>query len=296
MKIPTETYEIKYKNYYLALEWLANIGVNLGSGRTKNYEKCIRFWKDNYKDANKVDEIKILPAFVNAMHEINDFVDIYLAFKDVSKSELSDLIVKLQKSVHGPIELSSETESSNTARNFLFEATLTAKMHKPEDDIYAILDAQSDSGVKVNDRKIWIECKRVTNIEKIRPNVRKARNQLEKIFKLKLGSSHRGIIAIDVTKIINPENDIYVTRNDQVLVYSVQKKMDDFIKENNHVWQNVIEGKNKIVAIIIRFSFMATSESRNLLVHTSEWGVNTRIGISDSEQSTLEYLTTAINK
>lgn len=282
MQIPTETVEEKVKKYYLALQWMKDIGIDLGSGRTQYYKKTIHYWKDKYKTPDNDDKRKKHLDFINAIHEINDFIEIHHAFKDTSKSELNEVINKLQKAVRGPIELSDETENSNTARNFLFEAALAAKVHKPDDNVSTILDAKSDTGVMVNNKKVWIECKRVTTIKRIEPNVKKAIKQLKCIFKSKIGSGHRGIVAIDVTKIINPNSEIYVATDDIMLTSSIEKMMDDFIEKHYRIWQELIKHK-KIIATLVRFSFISASESRNLLVNASQWRLIHRRDITENE-------------
>jgi hypothetical protein len=57
--------------------------------------------------------------------------------------------------------------------------------------------------------------------------------------------------------------------------------MTRFIEKHSHIWERVYESRHeKIIGTIIRFSFMASSEARNLLVHTSQWAINPRRGIT----------------
>jgi len=296
MSIPTQKYEDIFQDYSDALQWMKGIGVNLGSGRTNNYLKMIEYWKDNYRTA-EIDEAKRqFPDFVNSMHEVYDFIDIYKSFENTPIDQLTHIAEKLQKGVKGPINSFEETAKSTTARNFLFEATFAAKVHKPERGIMAILDAESDTGIQVDNEKIWVECKRVTTTENIETNVRKASNQLDKIIKKQVGSGHRGIVALEVTKVLNIGDKIYVSNCDSTLVKSIDTMMDEFISQHFVIWQELYKRKNKkIIGTVVRFSFMSTSESRQLLVHTSQWALNPRLGISSRDNDRLRFMATNFN-
>lgn len=285
MSIPTETYEAIFEQYSAAMRWMAGLGIKLSPGRTSHYEKIVRHWKDAYKTATADEGRQIFPDFISSMFEVFDFVSIYKAFEGVPAHQLTSVTEKLQKGVNGPINAADETPDSTAARNFLFEAAVAAKAHRPDKGIGAILDARSDTGISLNGKKMWVECKRVTTVDKIESNARKASSQLETILAGEVGSGHRGIVALDVSKILNRGDKIFVTRNDNELLASVDRIMDQFIEEHSHIWQRVYERRHKkIIGTIIRFSFMASSEARNLLVHASQWAMNPRLGVATSDE------------
>jgi hypothetical protein len=229
------------------------------------------------------------------MFEIFDFVSIHQAFRDVPPDQLTSIIEKLRKGVNGPINAADETPESTAARNFLFEATVAAKAHRPYGGVETILDATSDTGIRINDKKIWIECKRVTTLDKIEANVRKASSQLEALLTQEVGAAHRGIIAMDISKILNSGDKIFVARNDSELLASVDQMMDEFIQTRSHIWQRIYERRHKnIIGSIIRFAFMASSEGRNLLVHASQWAMNPRLGIAPAEEQIQRQLVSAL--
>lgn len=286
MRIPTESYEKIYQNYSDTLAWMKKIGVKFSSGRTNHYEKVVKHWKDEYKIASEDQGKAAFPDFVSSMFEVHDFIEIYKAFRDVPSSELAQLVDKLQKGINGPINASDETPKSTVARNFSFEATVAARSHRPQVGVETILNATSDTGIKIDKKKLWVECKRVTTIGQIEANVKKASSQLEAVIRKQNGSGHRGIVALDVTKIFNPGDKIYVSNNDSQLIASIDGEMDSFIRDYSEIWQNLYRRRDKkIIGTIVRFSFMATSESRNLLVHASQWAMNPRRGISDSDEN-----------
>lgn len=295
MTIPATSYEDVYEKYLDALKWMRDIGVTIGPGRTSHYEKIVKYCKDTYRTASDEEVKEILPDFVSSMFEIHDFIDIYESFKDISPENLTAIIEKLQKAVNGPINAPEESSSSTTARNYLFEALMAAKAHRPDKGVEAMLDAESDTGIKINNKKIWVECKRITTLSKVEANSGKASKQLETILKKQIGSGHRGIVALDVSKILNPEGKIFVSNNDSELLDSIDSIMDSFIKEYSNIWQRVYTRRNKkIIGTIIRFAFMSTSEARNLLIHASQWGINPRLEISRSDEDIQRLLAASL--
>jgi hypothetical protein len=291
MSIPTDSYEAVFEQYSAAMRWMAGLGIKLGPGRTSHYEKIVGYWKDAYKTATADEGRQIFPDFVSSMFEVFDFVNIYKAFEGVPAHQLTSVIEKLQKGVNGPINAADETPDSTAARNFLFEVAVAAKAHRPDKGIEAILDARSDTGISLNGKKIWVECKRVTTVDKIESNARKASSQLETVLAGEVGSGHRGIVALDVSKILNRGDQIFVTRNDNELLASVDRMMSRFIEKRSHIWQRVYERRHKkIIGTIIRFSFMASSEARNLLVHASQWAMNPRLAVATSDERILRQL------
>ncbi|MBU2965906.1 hypothetical protein Q4508_05440 [Amphritea sp. 2_MG-2023] len=297
MIIATQNYENIYQDYSDALEWMEQLGVDLGSGRTSNYLKMIRFWKDNYKTASTDEAKNQYPDFVSSMFEVHDFIDIYKSFNNEKNQNLNEIVEKLKKGVKGPVNSSDETSKSTTARNFLFEALFSAKFHRPDSGVKAILNAESDTGIQIDKYKIWVECKRISTDAKIKSNVRKASKQLDQIIKKQRGSGHRGIVALEITRILNPDDELLVSNDDLSLSRSVDKMMDDFVLKYSSIWQEIYTKKsNKILGIVIRFSFMSASEERKLLVHASQWGLNPRLGINDGEKLLLKNLVANINK
>jgi hypothetical protein len=295
MRIPTQSYEKVHQDYQGALGCMTGLGLNLSPGRAQHYERVIDYWRNQYRTASPEDAQKAFPDFVSSMFEIGDFVDIYRSFEHVAKSELKDIAEKLKKGVNGPANSASETESSKVARNFIFEALVAARCHKPSNFVEAILGSVTDTGIRVGNKKIWVECKRVTSEKKLEANVRDACNQLERVLGKKIGSGHRSLVAIDFTKLLHKGDKLLVKDGDLSLRRYTKEIMELFIHQFSNQWEKVYPSKsNKIVGTILKFSTMATSEDRNLLVRVSEWAINPRRGIDTADELMLRSLTDAL--
>lgn len=294
--IVRQPYRALLADYEAALVWMGQIGVHLGEGRTHHYQKILEYWSGNYKNASVEEGQSIFSDFVGSIYEIGAFVEIYHSLQSANTDDLTQVARKLNKAVNGPIYSGEESPQSTTARNHLFEVIVTAKCHKPESGLVANLLSDTDSGFSFLQKKLWIECKRITSFSKLESNVRKACNQIGASLKKKTGSGHRGIIALDISKLINPSDGLYVSQNEASLLTSTDRIMNQFIKSNFQVWEKVYKEKSrKILGMILRFSFMATSEKDNLIITITQWAVNPREGLSPFEVKFMEEFVYCIN-
>ena len=182
MSIPTYSYETINEEYQQALNWMSELGVNISPGRTQYYAKIIDYWKTEYKSASEQEGKNAFPDFVSSMFEISDFIDIYKSLRFEPPSDLVSIVEKLQKGVNGPVNSAEETSKSTVARNFIFEALVAARCHAPSSSVEVIFNAKSDTGIRIENKKIWIECKRITSLNKLEANIRDASKQLERVL------------------------------------------------------------------------------------------------------------------
>ena len=296
MKISTNKYEAVFKDYSATLSWMKEIGVKISSGRTQHYSRIMSYWKDNYTTASDRKVKQGFPDFVSSISEIHDFIDIYRSFKKVPVHDLNMICEKLQKGVNGPLNASDETPSSTTARNSIFEVLVAAKFHKPHKGISTIFASPSDTGFIVDRKKIWVECKRVTNDKKIESNVRKASNQLNSLLTSRNHIEQKGIVALDFSKIVHSGDQLFINDDDSCLRHNVQMVTDTFISQYSRIWQRVYKGKHdRIIGTLLHFSTMATSEERKLLVRASDWGLNPKLNITQYNQNLLKKIAKILN-
>ncbi|MGV8893598.1 MAG: hypothetical protein ACOH2K_11790 [Burkholderiaceae bacterium] len=284
MTISRQSNESLLTSYEEAMLWLVSVGVRVDTGRVQRYGAVLKAWVccQSRDDFNAVRAL--FPKTASTINEVPAFIDLYQKFKHVPADQLSGIVKKLSRGVNGPEDSTDETPESSAARNHLFEAVIASKIHRPDQLMLAMLDAEADTGFSFDRRKVWVECKRVSSNAKLEKNTRKACNQLGAILRRKSGINNRGLIAIDISKLVNPSDDLYVTRNEAELEESTAVLMDKFIQDHSTVWQKVFPEKNQsILGALFRLSMIATSEQDNLLVHTTQWAVNPRNGLGTGD-------------
>ena len=289
--IPTQSFASILEKYRKALCWLDTLGINYRSGRVQKYLRTFESWNRSYMAATSEESKEAFPSFIYSVQEIWAFIAIYDAFHNVPVQQLQGIIQKLKDGVKGPVNLADETPDSTRARNFIFEALMAAKSHRPAKKCTAILNAKTDTGIRYKNNKIWVECKRITTTKKIEKNIRVASKQLEEAISNQQGAGHRGIVSIDISKILNAGDRIFVATDSEKLLKEVDLMMNKFMYDYSELWQEIFKSKNrKIIGIIVKFSFMASSESEGLLSHCTQWAMNPRRNISQHDDTVLREL------
>lgn len=291
MPIPREPYEELHSRFAEALGWMREIGVQIPSGRTQEYLDTLAEWTRRYKEATDQEAKEAFVPFVSAINEVQDFLRIFDAFRSEDPDALSAISERLQEAVNGPSYLFDENPRTSRPRNFLFEATVTAKVHQPERGIEAMLNPPTDAGFNFENYRFLIECKRVSRLETIGQNIRRGTDQLERAFRGRLGSGFRGLVAIDISKVFTSGNEIFARANEDELRGSLNLLMDRFIDENCRIWETIYQRRSrKILGAIFRYSFVSSSEADGLLITTDQWALNPALRCTDSEKNTLRRI------
>jgi hypothetical protein len=296
MKIESEKYGTIIQQYKKALIWLDQMGVKVGKGRLDCYKLFLEDFLVRYKIDKKDELNKLFPGAINTFYEVDSICSIFESLQTLKMDQIAGVKDKLAKAVCGPEAATDETARSNAARNFLFEVLVSSRLHNPSKGIIVDFASKTDTAATFLQKKYLIECKRLQSKENLENNVRKAANQLNKALRSKIGSNHRGIIALDISKIVNPSFKLLVAQNDRSLQSGLDGLIDSFINGYSHIWQNKLKQKNKkIVGVILRVSLMGVSEARNLLVTLVQWGMNPKITNSEFESLHLKELAHTID-
>jgi len=182
-------------------------------------------------------------------------------------------------------------------KSYLFEAITSAKLHVPEKGAFGMFRSASDTGTTFEGKRLLVECKRLNSHKKIEKNVRVAANQLKTQLNDHVGSGYRGLIALDISKLVNPEFHLFSKENDVELVNGLTSAVQEFIDKYENIWHPIIYKKSKkILGVLIRMSVMGQSKQRNLLATCSEWGLNPCPTIKSSDGEFLVNLTNVINQ
>lgn len=292
MPIPRESYEELHNRFAEALGWMRGIGVQITPGRTQEYLDTLNDWIRRYKEATDEEATEAFEPFVSAINEVQYFLRVFDAFRSEDPDELSPIAEKLQEAVNGPSYLSTETPQTSRSRNFLFEAAVAAKVHRPERGIKAMLNTDTDSGFLFEKQKFWIECKRVSGVRRIEDNIRRGTRQLQRALARKIGSGHRGLVAIEISKVFTSGNEISARANEEKLRGSLNLLMDRFINENCRVWETIYQRRSpKILGAIFRYSFVSSSEEDGILITTDQWALNPALRCTNAEKNILRRIT-----
>lgn len=296
MAIQTATYAKAYEDLSSTIEWMEGLGLDPNRGRIRQYHRNLGHWKDNYLSATDEDVRNSFAEFINAIQDADDLVAVYRKFRTLPPSQLQSIKEKLSKALNGPVRRQDEQPRTTIARNFLFEALVAARLHHPELGVTAMLDAKTDTGFKAWDNRVWIECKRITSFDKLEANIRDASRQLGKAFKRNPGSAHKGLVAIDISKLANDGSKILVKPDENTLRADMARHIENFIKQQRHQWEKVYRERDKrIMGTLVRLSTMASVEEKKLPTVATEWIINPRDRLPEADQNFLQKLASALD-
>lgn len=209
-----------------ALEKFHSLGLKInGSSRVPHYVRTLKQFSG--MDSRAISKKGATALVGMTMMEVADFIEIaalperYLATQCV--------IDRLQIALHGKVfrhEYGARDHDPN--RDATFELSTAAYLHRngvlgsPPTDL---ADVEFRDGGCV----LPIECKRLTSPKRLTDNIRYAREQLQ--TRVRNGAA-AGIVAIDLTRALNPDATIFYYPSVESLRAGCGKKMHTFIGEN----------------------------------------------------------------
>jgi len=209
--------------YSEATEWLTSIGLPYSKSRFGKYQKVI----ENYgAGIDKDDEWTVktkLYEFLNAHAEITEIVRI---FNELNTYGFRNYIEQLKKVTSG--QAFRNVSAKDQSRDFSFELTMAARFIRGGFEVS--LNQLADVVAKREDTpKIYVECKRIKSLSKVPTNIKKANEQLKKRLSQDSSSYPRGLVAINVNDLLNPNNDMIVVDNIQNLQKLNSKNLNRFV-------------------------------------------------------------------
>jgi hypothetical protein len=277
-----------------AMQWMQSLGINISDGRMVDYRQAAKAWVELLnRGGREIEDLQVQPGVASATFEVPAFLDIHQAFKNEKLSTLGGLVAKLKKAVQGPSDFQNETHENSTARNFLFEAVTAAKVHNPAKGTRAILNAPSDTGFELGRFKVWIECKRIASQQQLGSRVAKACVQLKRTLERHPQTLQRGLVAIDISKLIilPPPQYVFEVALESEIGLHTARMVDKYIEDHWQEWEDEYVGKDpRIIGTMLRLTLIATSRDRVTYVHVSQWGINPRRGIQLDDERLLRDL------
>lgn len=265
-----DRYESIAIEFNQCLEWFKSFGLKINITRLYKYKKDLNLLIDAYNSRTTEDLIKKekFADISNAFYEIREILDIYSGLKKIELNE--ELKKRLKRYIEGPDKINEEksSSSSNNPRDIGLELFIGSRFLCSGCDVSFKEDG--DLEFIFEDRNIYVECKRPTNINRVKENINKAFKQLEK--KYKNDTEARGIISISINKIINTKNHLLVASDISNLSEAMDKKIEYFIRVYEKFWQK--NRDKRTVGIIVLFQAQCISKEDNMLIIGRKMGLN----------------------
>jgi len=252
-----------YDEFDQTVNWLSQFKSDHLSTRIAKYRKSLSLLADAH-DAGRVREL--LESW-NEDVLMNDFLEassLNLIHRGLCNFDNGDAVLrdKINDLFSGPDHSNDENPAtSNTlARNTSFELVLSARFALAGYEIH--FDREADLIITDKPSVLFVESKRIYSPERIEGNVRKAFKQLHRRYEAADPKMQkRGLIAISISKLVNPKQKLLSTRNVDHLRAVLNKQVVGFIEEHKRHWDR--QDDRNTVGIIIHLHVPAEITDAN---------------------------------
>lgn len=152
---------------------------------------------------------------------------------------------KLKAALSGPVFPSDVDLTSNRARNILLELNLAAKLARA--GFGPRLSEAPDLICGVGAKTLFFECKRPFVARKIPARIKEAGDLLRKTLRAAVPGT-RGIVAISVSKLVNPGTTLLVGYDECRVRQRLDEAVEELGKQTRREWDGL--GRKKIIAIL----------------------------------------------
>lgn len=241
-----------------AVEWLSSVGARIESTRIQTYRKSLDDLLRLYHANDVAEGDRRRPEFINLLLEAHELLEIHKGLAGVTLPDA--LLPRIRMLVHGPESYPRENASaSNAGRNAAFEllvASLIAQAGLPLNPM-----GTSDVSTTLGNRKLVIECKRPHSPSAAERNREKALKQLKKKYAGIDGARTRGIVALDMTRVLNQDFSTRCYSDPDELNNWLNATMEQLL--NQYLPKDAAALHRKTIALILRFTAMAVPTANN---------------------------------
>jgi len=206
-----------------AVEWLRSLGVSKPADRYHSYLRAFDKFKDDNCDNETI--TKRFHDFVNAHAEIYELVRVRSGLLQVDSQNYINTLKRISQGQ--PFRHIAENDPG---RDYLFEMSIAARLLKAGHEVD--LNQIADVVAVVEGRRIYVEAKRVKSPAKLASRVAEANAQLKKRLSRDTSSKSRGIVAINITDVINPNCDTVILEREQDVRKHHSAEFNGFVTAN----------------------------------------------------------------
>lgn len=235
-------------DYVLALEWIASFGISFEETRAKKYltvieEFVLGFEAEEFSDLNTRSREIFISLF--------EASDISLAHQFLKDQCGDGFVERLSAFVGGPDSYSEEiTNNLNHSRNIGFELAVASRFISAGVEVG--FDTTADVHLRALGKDFFVQCKRPARSRNVVRNLNRANTQLRRDYTLSEVGSRFGIIAIDATRIINPEFEVLVAQNQEELATLMSSSIGNFV--NTSLRQSRFKPDPEVLGVVVRYT------------------------------------------
>jgi hypothetical protein len=213
---------------------LQTANIKVDKTRLDHYRKTLRLNESLIREGrlSELPDSIPLPVFMNDVFEANELIE---TCDKLLNFEAPGIRTRLVKALAGARFISEETSKKSEPRNTLFELTIASILANAGYEVD--LDRIEDVRFTLSGHPCVVECKRITSAKLLTRRVKDAVSQIKERFRSCPSTRIVGIVAIEISKLVNPDNDITILKVIPELAELVEQKLE--------IWWNSHERKLK---------------------------------------------------
>ena len=232
-----------------AIEWIESLHVKADVLRFAKYRKLLRSISGAVQRGDMDAALSIWDEGNNALFEAYSLIEIYHA---LSSTECASFVQgERREFVKGPEHVRDENpaKSTNSARNYAFELQVAARFGIGE-VVRLELDPAFATVVDVPFRTplghLFMECKRPQGENSVEECYDLAQSGLRDRYAMFPDTVARGIIALDITKIVNPKGQLlWIDSVDEASALQIKGLRAEF-EWDRRVWEKPAKSEQTI--------------------------------------------------
>lgn len=287
----TKTFREVSEKLQAALSWLKALGIAPSPTRHGEYQRLMTRLVTSQEAKDEGALRADFPHFNNMLFEVHELIEIHSSLAGKYDEEISR---QVQIYAAGPTTylLEDTSNSSNRARDFGFELATMAALSRA--DIPLDFSIPTDVAARFKHKTLMFECKRPQAVESVPRLVKKAVDQLAKKYKSVNRRSHKGIIAIDITKAVNPNFNIFVALANDDIDRIMSEQLEMFASSTKSCWGDIRHSRTIGVLFRLRKMNAIETEESNRLVYGNQFLLTNTAGTGVIDMALAERLAAAI--
>lgn len=257
-----------------AIAWLEELGVSVTNTRLEQYRRAMNALATHFEagtlsqlfpESDSRKQQQAYNRYFSYFYEAMEMISIYDGLAQIQDPHF---LLQLRSLAKGPHFISEETARSTISRDTAFELLIAAHLMRlglPPESL-----PPADILFRFRNKNIVVECKRPSSSEMINRRIEDGFKQIRNRANSGLAAKIRGIVAVDLSKVIDPENEILWVE-DQKDIYGVLSRLiDQFTESNNHEWPRLKDVRS--IGIIIRIARMVFIKKTKMAVYCQQFG------------------------
>lgn len=262
------TFEQIFLKLQAAVAWLQALNVRIEGTRFAHYVRSLEALVQAHRTSDYEPMGGRLTEIMNALYEAQELAMIHDAFGASHGDYVAKRLLSLSS---GPSHQLDESGSSNAPRNLAFELLIAARLQLGGLTLLGHLP--TDVAAQMSKHSILIECKRPQSMEAVQRNIKRAAEQLRDKYKSADRLGYRGVIALDLTKALQPEFAGAMFDEESDVAPILRSRVDALLDELLPLMLSKAKSQ-KTIAYAVRLSAMLMPRSPSgSMIYAQQYGM-----------------------